>query len=29
LRYFWWCCRSIWSATACATRSIQGRDDLI
>jgi len=21
---FWWCCRSIWSATACATRSIQG-----
>src|ERR1700736_4314677 len=23
-RSFWWCCRSTWSATACATRSIQG-----
>ena len=24
LRSSWWCCRSTWSATACATRSIRG-----
>jgi len=23
-RSSWWCCRSTWSATACATRSIRG-----
>src|SRR5580704_9501362 len=23
-RFSWWCCRSTWSATACATRWIQG-----
>ena len=24
LRSFWWCCRSTWSATACAMRLIRG-----
>src|SRR5215471_16621042 len=29
LRSFWWCCRSSWSATACATRSTQGNGDFL
>jgi ABC-type antimicrobial peptide transport system ATPase subunit len=27
LRFFLWCCRSTWSATACATRSIRANAD--